>query len=230
MDFREQVNIIIPSLDPDERLVNLINQLQENGYKHIIVIDDGNTTEKKELFYRVKDMGVTVLTHSVNMGKGAALKSAFMYIIDNDLGPSVTCDDDGQHTIADVNKICDELELHPESLIIGSRYFTKHKVPWKSRLGNNFTSHLYKRLHKQNIKDTQSGLRGIPKSFYKELLEVKGNRYEYELNMLIAWGNREIIEIPIETIYEGGKNETTHFRPIVDSIRVTKALLTTRRK
>ncbi len=69
--------VLIPAYKPDEALVGFSKELLEQGFKDIIVVDDGGGEPFKEIFAELKAMGCTLLTHEVNKGKGRALKTAF---------------------------------------------------------------------------------------------------------------------------------------------------------
>ena len=73
----EQCCVIIPSLNPQPLLINLLKALQDQGIKHILLVDDGSAEEFQGIFSEAAQLGVTVLRHAVNQGKGAALKTAF---------------------------------------------------------------------------------------------------------------------------------------------------------
>jgi hypothetical protein len=83
------------------------------------------------------------------------------------------------------------------------------------------TASLFRLAVGQNVTDTQTGLRGFSTTHLDWLLDLKGERFEYEFNMLLEAKNvnYEIMEVPIETIYLEEK-ESSHFRAIQDSIRI----------
>jgi len=166
-----------------------------------------------------------LLRNFVNVGKGRALKYAFNYCLVNyeNLLGVVTADSDGQHSVEDIKKCINNLLEHPDSLILGCRNFEGEDIPSKSRFGNKLTQKICKLLCGINISDTQTGLRGIPKSFMAELLNVDGERFEFETRMLIESKKKyEIKEVKIRTIYDSKENHKTHFDPILDSIRIYK--------
>ena len=72
-----------------------------------------------------------------------------------------------------------------QDLILGVRAFDQENVPAKSQFGNNLTRKVFRTLYKVDISDTQTGLRGIPTDFMKILLDVPGERFEFETRMLI---------------------------------------------
>lgn len=225
----KEVLLVIPSYEPDERLLELIDSVKKASIDSIIVINDGSSDNYDTIFDKVKSKGVKVIKHSTNRGKGAALKTAFTYIIDN--YPStigcVTADSDGQHSTIDIVRMIHYIEYNPDKLILGCRNFDSANVPFKSKKGNKITRSVLKTFCGLNISDTQTGLRAIPLSFMKECLNIKGDRFEFETDMLLLTKetHTDIIEINIDTIYDSVENHSTHFNPIVDSYKIYKVIL-----
>ncbi len=215
------MKIIIPAYQPDERMIKLIKEIKENSDYDILLVDDGSAA-CCSLFEQARILGCTVLVHSSNEGKGAALKTAFSYLLENKCCEAMICADcDGQHTWKDIQSIAQALPLHPNSILLGSRQFVG-KVPFKSRFGNAFTRLVFSCVAGGNkITDTQTGLRGFSPNMLPWLIGLDGSRYEYEMNQLL-WAKKagyDFCCIPIETIYENN-NKGSHFHPIRDSIRV----------
>lgn len=226
----KKVMLVIPALNPPRELINYVKLLGERGYHNILVIDDGSSKDYKYIFDEIDNMhSCNVLTHSVNEGKGKALKDAFAYFqahnYKNGLKGIITADSDGQHHVDDIDKIAFELEKDNSDLLLGSRDFEDISVPPKSKFGNKLTRKIMKLFYGINIQDTQTGLRGIPSSIVPLFIDLKGERFEYETNMLIACAKEKIRikEIEIQTIYIDGNSET-HFNPVVDSIKIYMAI------
>lgn len=221
-----KVYIVIPAYEPDDALVQLCEQLKEQGLNDIIIVDDGSGNEYAHIFEHVsKKFDCLVLKHAVNLGKGRALKNAFNYMLnlDEDIIGCVTCDSDGQHSVADIKKCIDMLIMHPNSFILGCRDFMQDNVPFKSRYGNLITRNICKYLCGISVSDTQTGLRGISRAFMADLMNVSGERFEFETNMLIAANDKyEFLEVKIETIYDSKEDHKTHFDPIKDSFKIYK--------
>ena len=225
----EQAVILIPSLEPDQRLPEYIQKLKEGGFAHIVVIDDGSGDAYRPIFDQVEAVDKTVvLRHEVNRGKGVALKTGYSYIMEylHDITGVITADADGQHTVTDCLRMAEQLESGKRALYLGSRDFNLENIPPKSRTGNKITSMVFKLLYGQYLPDTQTGLRAFRKEELPFMTEVDGERYEYEMKVLIACSRVRIpiIPITIETIYEN-ENEGTHFHPIRDSFRIYKVIL-----
>ena len=222
--------ILIPSLEPDERLPAYIRELELSGFGRIVVVDDGSGEKYLPIFQQVEDIPrTTVLRHDVNRGKGVALKTGYQYIqtLDESYTGIITADSDGQHTVKDCIRLAEKLEEGKQALYLGSRDFNLPDIPPKSKSGNRITSTVFRVLYGQWLPDTQTGLRAFRREELPFMLEVEGERYEYEMKVLIACSRSHIPMIPvtIETIYENGKNEGTHFHPIRDSWRIYKVIL-----
>lgn len=222
-----QFPIIIPAYEPDERLVALVQRLSESYPDIIVIIDDGSGREYEKYFDQVKEFDCIVLKHYRNMGKGRGLKNAFNYCLNQfpNMAGCVTADSDGQHSVEDILKIREALIQNPEKLILGARDFSGDSVPAKSKFGNRLTVKVCKFLCGLELQDTQTGLRGIPKTFMAELLDAKGERFEFEMQMLLESKNRHpIYEVTIATLYDSVDKHQTHFDPIRDSIRIYRVL------
>lgn len=226
-----KIMIVIPALNPDKKLVTYVNELVANGFQSILIIDDGSKAEYKKIFKQLSFLPeVTLFRHAINLGKGRALKNSFNYVLNlnEEYTGVITVDSDGQHKVSDVIKIKNAMEKNPSKIYFGSRNFNKENVPFKSSIGNKFTSFLFKLLYGKKIMDTQTGLRGLPISCLESLMDLKGERFEYETSMLISavLTDIDIEEIEIDTVYFDNNSET-HFRPIEDSLAIMGLLLET---
>ena len=221
--------ILIPSLEPDDRLPAYLGQLRERGFERMVVVDDGSSEKAQHLFDQMARMeGVTVLHHDVNHGKGVALKTGYAWIRDNlpEISGVITADADGQHTVEDCWRLAEALAEGKRALYLGSRDFNLPNVPARSRKGNKITSAVFWALYGQYLPDTQTGLRAFRREELPFMIEVSGERYEYEMNVLIACARASIPMIPltIETVYEND-NAGSHFHPVRDSIRIYRVIL-----
>ena len=218
----EDIAVIIPAYDPEDGLIRLTEECKD-VFANIVVVDDGCAESYQHIFKAIEGSAV-VLRHEVNKGKGRALKTAFSYVFEN--LPSVkgvlTLDADGQHTITDSVRCCERFLEDPTQAVFGCRDFeSDEKIPPRSRFGNRLTSRLMKFFCDINLSDTQTGLRVIPATALKDLLQVPGERYEYEMNMIFYFKEKLIpfTEVPIQVIYIED-NASSHFNPIVDSIKI----------
>jgi glycosyltransferase involved in cell wall biosynthesis len=220
--------LIIPAYRPSEILLRLIGALSEKPIPVIVLVDDGSGPDYREIFCRAAQFEkVRVVRHAVNLGKGAALKTGINYALCAfpELQGVITADADGQHHPDDIQQVADRLGAEPDRVILGTRTFSS-SVPLRSRVGNLLTRTVMRALVGQHISDTQTGLRGIPARLLPRLLRLEANGYDFELDMLIAVRQQalRISEVPIRTIYEPG-NRTSHFNPLIDSMKIYFVLL-----
>ena len=229
MQDLSKISVVLPSLDPDEKLIAVVDGLLEYGFTDIILVNDGSKQENLHYFTDLADQHpeIHLLHHEVNKGKGAALKNAFRYFLANrpDGYGVVTVDGDNQHHPADTRACCEHM-LKTGHTVLGCRDFNQADVPARSSFGNKTTSMIFKIFVGMTISDTQTGLRAIPRGVLEELVEVYGDRFEYETNMLLAFKTKGIVfdEVKIRTVYIE-ENKSSHFRVIHDSWRIYKLIL-----
>ncbi len=222
-----RATIVMPAYEPTSALETIARTLSHTG-RPVIVVDDGSPASCRDLFARVARLpGVVLLSHEVNRGKGEALKTAFSYCLRHgppDQAGVVTADADGQHAVEDIVRVADQLDRTPSALVLGCRQFDG-AVPLRSRVGNLVASTLFRLILGRSLRDTQTGLRGIPRNFVGDLVGIEAGRYEFELDMLVRAAARgmAIVQVPIRTIYGGASR--LHFAPLRDSLRVASVFM-----
>jgi glycosyltransferase involved in cell wall biosynthesis len=224
------VAIVIPAYKPGGQLVEVLGELLERRdpevVARILVCNDGSGPEYAPVFEQVRNLpGVTVIGHAVNRGKGAALKTAFNHVLMEfpEIGAIVTADADGQHRPADILRVATAACQDNNRLYLGVREFGSN-TPARSKFGNEVTRKVMWLFTGLHLKDTQTGLRGLPVDVCRDALRLSSNGYEFEMDMIVSVHTSRkrhtaIVEIPIETVYEVG-NPTSHFNPVLDSMRV----------
>ena len=213
--------LIIPAYKPGRELLGLLERFRGNGDFQPVVVDDGSGDAFRPIFDALPE-GVILLHHPENRGKGAALKTAFRHVLDScpQCAQAVTADADGQHRYEDILRVCRTAGEHPDALVLGSRQF-EGKVPLRSRFGNGITRHVFSIASGAKVYDTQTGLRAFGREAMRRFLDVGGDRYEYEINMLLtaAQSGMPILEEKIETVYLND-NASSHFNPFRDSLKI----------
>ena len=231
--------ILIPAYKPDQSLVRFVRALREQDPDtEILIIDDGSGSTYAPIFTELRIDGVTVQAHPVNKGKGAALRTGIAWVKANRSGEViVTADADGQHLPRDIFRVGVRTEIAAAagqmSIILGVR--TKPdpnageegtKVPLRSKIGNSATVGFFALATGARVADTQTGLRGFTPQILDWLLQIPGDKYEYEFSMLLraTRADVELVQVPIVKVYEPG-NPTSHFRPLQDSALIYAPLL-----
>jgi len=216
--------VLLPSYQPEETLVYLAKGLKEQGFL-VVIVDDGSGDKFTSVFNECEKYG-EVVSYVPNRGKGFALRTGYSYILEKhpETICTITADGDGQHNIKDIIRTyerCKELNIS----IIGVRRFDV-KTPLKSKMGNGLSKFTQAFATYRYMKDNQCGLRAFPTSILPQMINIRGNRYEYEMKVLSYLLLKEIKFqcINIQTIYEEG-NKTSHFRAFQDTVRIQSTLL-----
>lgn len=219
----KNIFIVVPTLDPEEDIMDTFITELQNEFENILVVNDGSKKVHNKFFNSLEKKGIKVIKHYKNFGKGRGLKNAFNYLLNEypEIEGVITCDCDGQHSVKDIKKCAKELLKNKDKLILGVRNFDNDNVPPKSKFGNKITRNIFKLFIGLDISDTQTGLRGLSKDLMFKFIDLDGERYEYETNMLIDCkeNNIKIDEVEIETIYLNS-NANSHFNPLKDSIKI----------
>jgi len=220
--------VLIPAYKPGPDFPALVSDLIRLGVERIVVVDDGSGVWFRSRFDEAAaHPQVRICRHAINLGKGAALKTGINAILCDapDIAAVVTADADGQHAPEDILAVAHMAAAHPAALVMGARQFSD-RVPFRSRLGNNATKIVMRIVAGQRLSDTQTGLRAIPAHLLPDLLKTPSQGYEFELDMLLLTRNQRVtvVEQPIRTIYLDG-NASSHFNPLLDSMRIYFVLL-----
>ena len=126
--------VVIPAYQPDDRLVDLVNELREKTAYPILVVDDGSSSDRAPVFEAVGRI-CTVLRHPLHMGRGRAVKTALSYAVSaypQEPGV-VVADASGSFNVSHILEVSDTLRVHPDSLVIGARRY-RDKGPLRGRL------------------------------------------------------------------------------------------------
>lgn len=216
---------LIPAYEPGDELPPLAAALKAAGL-FVVVVDDGSGARFDEVF-RACEASADVIRYSQNGGKGHALKVGYRRILETAVAPYavVTLDADGQHSVADAERTLAAAEAHPGELVLGSRKFDG-RVPLRSRFGNGVTRLVFRLMTGVRVRDTQTGLRAFGSGQMDYMLKIAGERYEYEMNVLLSCARDRVTmrEIDIQTIYIDN-NASSHFNTLKDSARIYKTIL-----
>ena len=207
--------VVIPTYNNEGTLADVIARVRAQGLP-ICVVDDGSTDSTASILKGEKD--VRVLRHSVNQGKGAALKTAFKAARDWGFDYVLSLDADGQHFPEDIPGILDS--RGPGKLIVGSRNINADGMAVSSSFANRFSNFWFMLYTLNKLSDTQTGfrlysLRDLPS------LSLVTSRYEAELALLVlsAWKGVKLESVPVKVVYP--ENRVSHFHPVKDFARIS---------
>ena len=223
---KNDIYVVVPAYNEEEMIGNTLKKLKDEGYKNIIVVDDGSSDNTYNI---AKEEGAIVCRHLINRGLGGALGTGIKCALEYNPKVIITFDADGQHDPRDIEKVAKPILNENYDVIIGSRLMDEKEVknmPKIKRIGNwglNFLTYL---MGGHFITDSQSGLRAFSNKAAKILInQLKSNKYEVssEFVVLIKRNNLKFKEIPIKTIYTDysmarGTNVITGFKILVKLI------------
>ena len=225
---QQEVAIVLPSLDPDEKFIRVVDGLIDSGFAHIVIVDDGSDADHQIWFEKAAAYPqCTILHHGVNKGKGRALKTAFQHVLTQfpKLKGVITIDGDGQHLTKDILACGERMLRENGKVVLGCRDFDQPGVPPRSVAGNKTTSRMFRIFYGIKLSDTQTGLRAIPSSCLERFCGIAGERFEYETNMLLQMKHMGIafLEQPIETVYDP-EDYSSHYNAVKDSWKIFKIM------
>ena len=215
--------VLIPAYRPDECLCELVQKLSAEGFG-ILVVDDGSGEAYRPVFEKVKPYAA-VVTAARNGGKGSALKLGMQELRERfpEMKFFITADADGQHRVEDILRV--RQELRDGATFVLTMRKLHRKIPLRSKIGNDLSRFIYTLLSGHFLRDNQSGLRGFAAEHIPWLLQVAGEKYDYEMNTLYYADKQHlsITTLPIDAIYIDG-NKSSHFDPVKDTVRIYRRL------
>lgn len=202
--------IIIPCYNHGKHLPSVISDVRRYC-SDVLVVDDGSTDNSTQVINKINH--IEVIEHTINRGKGAALKTGFRYALDNNYAAVITLDADGQHSARHIPDFINTGLDH--DLVIGSRMHNVACMPLIRQFSNKASSYIISLRAGQPIYDSQSGYRLIKKDLLKNIF-LADNGYQMETEMIIkaARSGFKIGHVNIDSIYA---DEKSH----IDPLRIT---------
>lgn len=194
----------------------------------VIAVDDGSTDDTPTHLSRTDAM---ILTHPQNAGKGAALLTAFNFLLESadysSYDTVLTMDGDGQHNPQEIGRLLDAHSVDPRAVVVGTREVDRPDIKWRRRWGNIISRYFISKACGQHIPDTQSGFRVFSRELLRKVLpNLKPGRYELETSFLIlaARCGYRVVPVPVSTIYTDEAERVSSFDPFLDTYLVFKVV------
>jgi glycosyltransferase involved in cell wall biosynthesis len=221
MQHLDKACILIPAFNAQETLGSVLRKMEPLNLD-TLVINDGSSDETKRV---VLENGVGLLEHPSNLGKGAALRTGFQYILQRDYQVVVTLDADGQHDPSEIPSLLKIFQKVQPDILIASRAAEFGKMTFLRRFWNRLGVKAVARLCHSDITDSQSGFRLIRTDVLKEI-DLFTSRFETELELLIKACKKgfSVLSVPINAQKVDG-TASSHFRPVLDTWMVCKLFL-----
>ena len=213
--------IVIPAYNESTVMYGVVKKIRMRGYTHIIVVDDGSDDATRERAVRA---GATVVRHSINRGKGAAVKTGIEAAKQLGAEMVVTMDGDGQHDPIDISDTVKFLGKGND-VVIGSRFLSRQYIPFGKKIANAIANHISLILYRVRTSDSQSGFRGYGKKAL-DVVNTFSDRYEFDMEMFreIRRHKLKTIEIPIHVSYtpysQNKRNRHDYLSAIITVIKL----------
>jgi glycosyltransferase involved in cell wall biosynthesis len=217
----DKICILIPAYNAEETLGFVLRKIEPLGID-TIVVNDGSSDETKRV---ASENGALLLEHPLNLGKGAALRTGFQYILQRDYQVVITVDADGQHDPSEIPSLLKIFQSVKPDILITSRAAEFGKMIFLRRFWNRLGVKAVARLCHADITDSQSGFRLIRTEVLKEI-RLSTSRFETELELLIKACKKgfRVLSVPINSQKVDG-TASSHFRPVTDTWMVCKLFL-----
>jgi glycosyltransferase involved in cell wall biosynthesis len=211
-----KVLALIPALNAEESIGTVIRDCKAVN-EDVVVIDDGSADRTAEI---ARAAGAQVVTHPVNRGKGAALKTGFAYAIEHGFDAVITLDADGQHLPREIPKfVAAHLETGADLIIGGRAHLFGEMLP-RRRFANRVSARCIAFAAKTNVTDSQSGFR-LYSARLLAGIRLRSDGFDMESEVIVQAGCRgfKVLTIPIDLGFVDGQS-TSHYKPLGDTLRI----------
>ena len=212
---RTNVAALIPCYFEAKRIRDVAARVKQQ-LDLVLVVDDGSTdgTESEG-----RAAGVEVIRHTVNQGKGAAIKTGLRALAERaGVEYAMILDGDGQHAPEEIPRFLAAANEMKAPMLVGNRMSDVEKMPFVRKMTNRFMSWQISSVCGQNVPDSQCGFRMMHRDLLAAMAAIVTTKFDYETEMLVVASRRgcKIGAVPISTIYG---DEKSKIHPVRDTIR-----------
>jgi len=218
--------VVIPVYNHERPVRDVVNGVVRQGLPCILV-DDGSSPACAAVLDELAGAAgqITLLRHTVNRGKGAAVLTAIRYAARIGYSHALQIDADGQHRVGDIPRFLERAAAHPRAVIVGCPEFDE-SVP-ALRLCARYLTHVWVSINtlSRQIKDSMCGFRVYPLASLLVLDQrcdlAERMHFDIEVVVRLYWNGLEIINVPTPVTYP--KNGVSHFRAWADTALISHA-------
>ena len=195
-----KISVVIPFYNEEKHIAEVVTSVSKYNLP-IVVVDDGSVDASVDKIHKLKLRQVTIITHKINLGKGAAMKTGADFAFAKGADAIIFMDGDNQHKADDLSKFIAALESKRQGVIFGSRNYN-YSVPLVRFLGNKFASLILVILFKIYVSDVLCGFKAFTKNAYNKI-RWDSTGYGVETEMIARVGKAKIgfLEVPVQAIY-----------------------------
>jgi len=195
---KDEIAIIVPAYNEEKNIEKTIDSLKKEGYKSIIVIDDGSRDKTYEIS---KSKNINVLKHIVNLGQGAALQTGIDYAILKNNKIIITFDGDGQHNAKEIEELVLPIINKTSDICLGSRFLKKQEIPLLRKIILKGGVFIIWAMYGLKLSDAHNGFRALSKSAAKKIKLPNGMEHASEIINQIKRKKIKHLEVPVTITY-----------------------------
>ena len=199
---RNEIFVVVPAYNEERTVSQIIEGIAKEGY-NVVLVNDGSKDNTLNLAIESKRRypdKIFIVSHFINRGLGAALKTGIDVAVRKHAKYILTFDADGQHEISDIEKVVKPLQDGKADVCIGARPFKD--MPFSKSFANSVMNFLTLIFYRRNVKDSQSGLRAFTADAASQINIVSsGYAVSSEFIREISDKNFRLEEVTITTIY-----------------------------
>jgi glycosyltransferase involved in cell wall biosynthesis len=219
--------IAIPAFDSEAMIAGVLAEVfaefPDFDSKSVIVIDDGSSDATSAV---AEKAGASVIRHTKNLGKGAAILTGLREAKKRGFSAMVTVDADGQHPATSARQVLEAGE--PNDLVLGIRDLVRDGAPKKNQFSNGISNYFISKFGGEKLGDTQCGLRRYPVDATLALgAHANGYAFEAEVLLLAMAAQIPIFQLQIGVRYPPENERVTHFDSVKDPMRIVAVVLRT---
>jgi len=212
---RTNVAALIPCYFEAKRIRDVVARVKQQ-LDTVLVVDDGSTDQTES---EAQAAGVEVVRHTVNQGKGAAIKTGLRALAARaGIEYALILDGDGQHAPEEIPRFLAAANETQAPMLVGNRMSDTRKMPFLRKMTNRWMSSEISKVCGQAVPDTQCGFRMIHRDLLPAMVAIATTKFDYETEMLVVASRQgcRIAAVPISTIYG---DEKSKIHPVRDTIR-----------
>lgn len=201
-DSRNDIFVVVPAYNEEKTVSQVIEGIASQGY-NVVLVNDGSKDNTLNLAIESKRKypdNIFIVSHAINRGLGAALKTGMTAALNKNAEYILTFDADGQHEISDIAKVVKPLQEGKADACIGARPLKD--MPFSKSFANFVMNFLTLIFYGRNVKDSQSGLRAFTANAASQINVVSsGYAVSSEFIKEISDNHLKLEEVEITTIY-----------------------------
>jgi glycosyltransferase involved in cell wall biosynthesis len=204
---------IIPALNEVDSIGLVVEGLRSR-VDRVIVVDDGSIDGTAE---RAGAAGADVVRHTVNRGKGHAVRTGITRALEGDFTHVLLLDGDMQHLPDEAARLIETADDTGADVVLGERQFLRGQMPASRYHANRVGSRVLSWFVGVPLRDTQCGFRVFRVEALRRL-RLRASGYEIETEMLVKVrrGGGRVASVPVTAVYAGGRSK---LRPVRDTTR-----------